>query len=60
LRENVNFLCQQNNILYHSINKLGVQVHKWVSVLVVYVITVCNVTGILLTYLLTYGCTMIL
>jgi hypothetical protein len=28
LRENVNFLCQQNNILYHSINKLGVQVHK--------------------------------
>ena len=28
LRENVNFLYQQNNILYHSINKLGVQVHK--------------------------------
>lgn len=28
LRANVNFLYQQNNILYHSINKLGVQVHK--------------------------------
>jgi hypothetical protein len=30
LREHVNFLYQQNNILYHSINKLGIQVHKYV------------------------------
>jgi len=30
LRANVNFLYQQNNILYHSINKLGVQVNKYV------------------------------
>jgi hypothetical protein len=30
LRGHVNFLYQQNNVLYHSINKLGVQVHKYV------------------------------
>lgn len=35
LRANVNFLYQQNNILYHSINKLGVQVNKYVYIMLI-------------------------
>lgn len=32
LRGHVNFLYQQNNVLFHSINKLGVEVKKYVTV----------------------------